>query len=95
MIVKTKCRMGNACTIRNGEGECVRFCYFNTREVKTNYDRIVNMSQEELAEFLEERVSDVPWCNEDAPFKPGTDECVLEDCTKCALVWLRKEVTDG
>ena len=57
----------------------------------TNYDRLRAKSVEEMAEFLEERVSDAPWCNEDAPFKPGSDECALEDCIKCALDWLQRE----
>jgi len=52
MRVKTKCRMGNLCAIRKGDGECEKNCYYNTREVKTNADRIRAMTDEELAEWL-------------------------------------------
>lgn len=52
MRVKTKCRVGNLCAIRKGDGECEKNCYYNTQEVKTNADRIRAMTDEELAEWL-------------------------------------------
>lgn len=58
---------------------------------KTNADKLRSMTDEELAEWLDFRLSECPWCNPNAPVKPGTNECELYDCQKCALDWLRRE----
>ena len=55
MIIKTKCRMGNACVIRAGgkpDDECMEFCHYNRYVVPSKADKIRSMSDEELAEYL-------------------------------------------
>ena len=52
----------------------------------TNYDKVRDMSVEELAQFIE-----------DAACPPGEApdkflDCTAENCPKCWLAWLRKEV---
>ena len=51
---------------------------------ETNADRIRNMTDEELAEFLDNAtLAKIPWCS---------DECPKEEiCSNCALEWLKKE----
>ena len=60
----------------------------------TNLERIQSMGIEEMATFLDGRLSYCEWCNPDAPVKPGTDECELFDCRLCVLDWLGKEDKD-
>lgn len=48
---KTECRMHN-CQRPHIRGECDKNCYYNTRQVMTNADRIRAMSDEELATWL-------------------------------------------
>lgn len=53
MVVKVKCRFPKLCKYpHTDDGECDKFCSFNTREVKTNADRIRSMSDEELAKKM-------------------------------------------
>jgi len=59
---------------------------------KTKADCIRNMSDEQFAHWLVERVTDSPWCKPDAPVDPETKRCQIWDCDKCALEWLRQEV---
>lgn len=61
------------------------------KKKKTNADRIRNMSDEQFAHWLVERVTDSPWCKPDAPVDPETKRCQIWDCEKCALEWLRQE----
>ena len=63
----------------------------NKKQPTTNADKLRAMSDEELAEWLDYRLSECPWCNPYAPVKPGTDECEMFDCQMCALDWLRQE----
>lgn len=95
MRAKTKCRMGNLCAVRKGDGECEKNCYYNTREVKTNADRIRSMTDEELAEFFTQYYYDGPkfYC----PVQPviGEGECAMRsDCRQCLLDWLKQEVKE-
>lgn len=39
---------------RKENGDCDKWCFYNTKDVITNADRIRQMSDEELAEFLNE-----------------------------------------
>ena len=64
------------------------------RRVLLNYDLIVHKSPEELAKWLDERVSDCPWCNPDSPVVPGSNECECFDCSMCCQEWLMKEAED-
>lgn len=57
----------------------------------TNDMKVRAMSDEELAHWLVERVTDSPWCKPDAPVDPETKRCQIWDCEKCALEWLRQE----
>lgn len=58
----------------------------------THRDELHAMTDEELAHWLVERVTESPWCKPDAPIDPVTKQCQIWDCDKCALEWLRKEV---
>lgn len=53
---------------------------------KTNADRIRQMTDEELAEFLESE-NGKPWFR--------CSECKFESCAECALEWLKKEADDS
>ena len=58
----------------------------------TNADRLRSMTDEELAEFLDERScpqEDCPNVAEDGTISPNMT------CRKCWLAWLRQEVDDG
>lgn len=64
---------------------------------KTNYDRILEMSKEQMAEFLL-KVN----CSHGAPCMIGTKVCKWEDypthdkgCKDCFLEWLQDEIKDG
>lgn len=54
----------------------------------TNGDRVRNMTDEELAEFLDEYSS----CSLCEGYKRGI--CTREECFKGFLAWLRKEVDE-
>lgn len=47
----TKCRMNEICRKPHRDGECERNCYYNTRKVMTNFDRLQAMSVDELEEW--------------------------------------------
>ena len=54
----------------------------------TNHERIKQMTVEELAEFIDDRVSDCDGC-------PARVECKLaERCDKVMEIWLNSEVTE-
>ena len=57
----------------------------------TNYDRIRNMSIEEMVEFIQSCGWDFPpYCDY---AKATRDECDYI-CPKCAKIWLESEVTE-
>ena len=63
---------------------------------QTNADRIRQMPDEELADFLENGVFAMPWCNAtEEEVDPDSLKCKRWDCVKCALDWLRQEVDNG
>lgn len=90
---KTECRMPN-CQRPHIRGECDKNCYYNTRQVMTNADRIRAMSDEELAvQIAWPYLASPPWCSEHT-----TCPYISEDptpCDKCALDWLKQEATDA
>ena len=59
-----------------------------------NGDKIRTMSDEELAKWLETKVWDLPWCNDDTPVDDETKICSKWDCVKCALEWLKQEISN-
>jgi hypothetical protein len=61
----------------------------------TNYDRIRNMSIEEMAEeiFSLEIDEKINFCKSDCIFDLG-DEIPHEYCVECLVRWLREEVKD-
>lgn len=75
-------------------GECDKFCYFNTIEVKTNYDVVVSKTPEELAHWIRDYWV-AAWCPENAPVDPETKDCLMHDgkCELCILDWLRQEAS--
>ena len=93
MRVKTKCRMGDLCAIRKGNDECEKNCYYNQREVKTNYDIIHSMNAEGLAELFSGLIQDCD-CNS-VPCKDlckkDRDSDEVKPCTYYWLEWLRQE----
>ena len=87
------CRYGYTNACKWPCDDCVNWDKWE-RRAKTNYDAIIGKSPEELAKWLDGRVSDCPWCNPDAPVVPGTAECECFDCSKCCLKWLEMEAKD-
>lgn len=84
--VKVPCRMKWCYNpTRKEDGSCDKWCFYNTKEVLTNGDRIRAMSDEELADFLV--FSD--WCDGTCG-NPGV--CQF-DCKEHMMTWLKKEVT--
>ena len=61
----------------------------------TNADKLRAMSEEELAEWIDEFWS-APWCPDNPPVDPETKRCLLHDgdCRLCILDWLRQEVSE-
>ena len=60
------------------------------KQIITNADRIRAMSDEELADWLETKVWDLPWCNYYTLVDDETKKCSKWDCVKCALEWLKQ-----
>lgn len=60
-------------------------------KVKTNEDTIKSMSTDDLANFLEVQIWDLPWCDADVGVHPETKRCKKWDCVKCCKKWLQKE----
>ena len=82
---KTECRMPY-CKYPHVRGECDKNCYYNTRTVMTNADRIRAMSDKELAEFIgDDPMHDIcpNNCHDDLD----------RPCKVCALDWLKQEAT--
>ena len=67
----------------------------NKKQPTTNADKLRAMSDEELAEWIDEFWS-APWCPDDPPVDPETKCCLLHDgdCRLCILDWLRQGVSD-
>ena len=60
-------------------------CTVTQNKKRTNSDRIRNMTDEELAEFIEQ-ASCPP------TIKKIYHECTIDDCVPCWLDWLKQEV---
>ena len=90
MVAKVKCRFPKLCKYpHTDDGECDKFCSFNTRKVKTNGDRIRSMSDVELAEVI----SNLGNCDTCYLYHRGCSMNI--SCKDAVLEWLRKEVEDG
>ena len=80
-------------TIPEGRQVCI-MCGYEIGKVKTNYDRIRNMSVEELADFL----LDVRWDYEYGDYITGSGERFADYNYEKALAeeikWLEAEVTE-
>lgn len=62
---------------------------------KTNADRIRAMTDEELAEYLNEEFHVLHWCDPPELKIPSDSDftiCGKEPCEKCTLEWLKQEV---
>lgn len=74
--------------IPEGSQVCV-ICGRGKPKKQTNYDRIRNMSVEEMARFMNECGCDFPpYCG-----YSKARECD-DNCIKCAKLWLESEVTE-
>ena len=63
---------------------------------QTNADRIRSMTDEELAEWIDNDVEYWgKWCHDDAPVDPQTLDCLRNggECSLCILDWLKEEAT--
>ena len=80
----TKC---GKCKIQRSDPVCNTCEQFNKFEPMTNYDRIQNMSIEELAEFLQESIYAVG----ENLFECIDCSVVKGDCKACYLKWLQAE----
>lgn len=85
---KTECRIPN-CQRPHVRGECDKNCYYNTRQVMTNADRIRAMSDGELAQFFG-NVVDCDTCPLDG--KMGACPC---GCEATWGRWLKQEADNG
>lgn len=80
-----KCKYGNNQPTEYPCLECVHNRAIDNFEPKTNADRIRNMSDEELAELLNNANIMCEW-------KKGNCE---RSCIECTLKWLQAEVKEG
>lgn len=63
---------------------------------QTNADRIRQMSDEEMAAFIENDLIGFPWCNAtEEEVDPDSLVCKRWDCVKCAMAWLKQEADNG
>lgn len=60
-------------------------------EGMTRADSIRNMSDEALADWIDSHFASAAWCRDDAPVDPETKNCLIWDCKKCVLEWLKAE----
>ena len=82
---ETKC---GKCKIQRGHPICNSCRKFNKFIPMTNADRIRSMSDEELAEFLEQIVSG----NRNViGINCGNSKCESWKCTECISMWLQSE----
>ena len=72
------CRTCKTNCVRNDGNYGYTFCDKCTPTPMTNADRILSMSDEELANFVHEGC---PYIDE---------ECTMKGCVKCILEWLQK-----
>lgn len=89
---KRDCPAFDKCTAQYRGSRCAALRYsYGLDDPKTNYDRIISKSPEELAEIM---VSDCP------PNYPKGERCEYEkndgnlDCAACWLDWLKEEETE-
>ena len=70
-------------------------CENMTRKGETNYDRIRNMSIDELAEYIYNRDDELSGeiCRHYMPCPYGED-CKPENCKDCIKKWLQSEVAE-
>ena len=89
-----KCKHAEESNTAVGDYFCTRYkiicsgilgCDLGYPKMKTNADRIRSMTDEELAEFIEDACCP-PEC-----YKKHIAECQKEDCVPCWLTWLKKE----
>ncbi len=85
ILKKTKCRMKWCYSpLRHEDDTCDKICTYNTIRVQTNADRIRQMTDEELAKWIAHPKQPLYCC-----FEFGN---CGDDCSKCALKWLKEEV---
>ena len=89
-IIKTKCRMKWCYNpTRTEDGDCDKYCFYNTIHVQTNADRIRSMTDEELAEII----SSLGNC--DTCYLYLNRGCNINtSCKDAVLEWLKKEVVE-
>lgn len=82
-----KCVMSE-CKYYQEYGECSSLCsQFHIKPVLTNHDRIINMTVDEMAKFMNECGHDFPpYCD----YKKA-DACD-QNCLVCAKQWLSQEI---
>lgn len=67
--------------------------YTKLHSKQTNADRLNAMSIEEKAAFLQSILTSLPWCKPNAPIDSETKQCLIYDCDKCVIEWLKAEAT--
>lgn len=89
-----KCKYGNNQPTEYPCLECVHNRAVDNYEPMTNADRIRNMTDEELAEYIygvSEGIAECVECEEDCDFCEHEDEV----CKNRMLKWLQAEVKEG
>lgn len=87
MSLIKKCVMSE-CEYYNEYGECSSVCsQFHIKPILTNHDRIINMTVDEMAKFMNECRHDFPpYCDHS---KSGNCD---KNCLNCAKQWLTQEI---
>ena len=59
----------------------------------TNGEKIRQLSNDELADFLVSKIFGWLWCDNTAPVDPETKDCLKHEgnCLKCCQEWLDEE----
>ena len=93
MRVKTGgCRMPIGMCSEYRDKDCGKFCYYNTVDTQTNYDRIISKSPRELAEWLTEVLFHCSntICDQRCPMY----ECCCDQPSDNIEDWLKQEVKE-
>ena len=83
---KRDCPAFDKCTAQYRGSRCAALRYsYGLDDPKTNYDRIISKSPEELAEWIN---------NNSCLCAPGKEPCEDGECEECWLDWLKQEAKE-
>ena len=83
---KRDCPAFDKCTAQYRGSRCAALRYsYGLDDPKTNYDRLISKTPEELAVWIN---------NNSCLCAPGKEPCEDGECEECWLDWLRQEVEE-